>query len=169
MKITDTSLLKKLGTGDSIEEVCSAAGLSHKQFEKWWSTQLAARVPSSRGVRTSTVDAEILRDKWGIPHIYAEQDEDLFFGYGYAMAQDRLWQLDYLRRKAMGRLSEVLGPSALETDTISHIVGMTQLAEAEVRRMSAKTSTRLDAFSHGINTFMIESTDLLPIEFDLLD
>ena len=133
MKITDRSLLKKLGTGDSIEEVCSAAGLSHKQFEKWWSTQLAARVPSSRGVRTSTVDAEILRDKWGIPHIYAEQDEDLFFGYGYAMAQDRLWQLDYLRRKAMGRLSEVLGAPALETDTISHTVGLTQLAEAEVR------------------------------------
>ena len=169
MKITDKSLLKKLGAGDSIEKVCSAEGLSGEQFEEWWSSQLADRVPSSQGVRTSSADAEILRDKWGIPHIYAERDEDLFFGYGYAMAQDRLWQLDYLRRKAMGRLSEVLGPSALETDTISHTVGMTQLAEAEVRRMSAKTSTRLDAFSHGINKFMIESTDLLPIEFDLLD
>ena len=169
MKITDKSLLKKLGAGDSIEKVCSAEGLSGEQFEEWWSSQLADRVPSSQGVRTSSADAEILRDKWGIPHIYAERDEDLFFGYGYAMAQDRLWQLDYLRRKATGRLSEVLGPSALETDTTSHTVGMTQLAEAEVRRMSAKTSTRLDAFSHGINMFMIESTDLLPIEFDLLD
>ena len=118
MKITDKSLLKKLGAGDSIEKVCSTEGLSSEQFEEWWSSQLADRVPSSQGVRTSSADAEILRDKWGIPHIYAERDEDLFFGYGYAMAQDRLWQLDYLRRKAMGRLSEVLGPSALETDTI---------------------------------------------------
>ena len=169
MKITDRSLLKRLGTGDSIEEVCSAAGLSDEQFEKWWSTQLAARVPSSKGIRKSTVDAEILRDKWGIPHIYAERDEDLFFGYGYAMAQDRLWQLDYLRRKATGRLSEVIGPSALETDTISHTVGITQLAEAEVRRMSVQTRTRLDAFSGGINEFISESTDLLSIEFGLLD
>ena len=169
MKINDKSLLKKLGAGDSIEEVCSAAGLSNEQFEKWWSTQLASRVPSSQGSRTSSANAEILRDKWGIPHIYAERDEDLFFGYGYAMAQDRLWQLDYLRRKAMGQLSEVLGPSSLETDTISHTLGLTQLAEAEVRRMSVRTRTRLDAFSSGINEFMTESGDLLPIEFDLLD
>jgi len=169
VKINDKSLLKKLGAGDSIEEVCSAAGLSNEQFEKWWSTQLASRVPSSQGSRTSSANAEILRNKWGIPHIYAERDEDLFFGYGYAMAQDRLWQLDYLRRKAMGQLSEVLGPSSLETDTISHTLGLTQLAEAEVRRMSVRTRTRLDAFSSGINEFMIESGDLLPIEFDLLD
>ena len=169
MQITDKSLLNKLGTADSIEEVCSETGLSDEQFKKWWSTQLAARVPSSKGIKTSTVDAEILRDKWGIPHIYAERDEDLFFAYGYAMAQDRLWQLDYLRRKAMGQLSEILGPSSIDTDTISHTVGITQLAKAELGRMPAQTRTRLDAFSGGINEFLSESRDLLPIEFDLLD
>ena len=169
MQITDKSLLNKLGTADSIEEVCSETGLSDEQFKKWWSTQLAARVPSSKGIKTSTVDAEILRDKWGIPHIYAERDEDLFFAYGYAMAQDRLWQLDYLRRKAMGQLSEILGPSSIDTDTISHTVGITQLAKAELGRMPAQTRTRLDAFSGGINEFISESRDLLPIEFDLLD
>tara|TARA_B100000029_G_scaffold376326_1_gene370878 strand:- start:9206 stop:11578 length:2373 start_codon:yes stop_codon:yes gene_type:complete len=169
VQITDKSLLNKLGTADSIEEVCSETGLSDEQFKKWWSTQLAARVPSSKGIKTSTVDAEILRDKWGIPHIYAERDEDLFFAYGYAMAQDRLWQLDYLRRKAMGQLSEILGPSSIDTDTISHTVGITQLAKAELGRMPAQTRTRLDAFSGGINEFISESRDLLPIEFDLLD
>ena len=160
MKINDKSLLKKLGAGDSIEELSSASSLSNEQFEKWWSTQLASRVPSSQGSRTASANAEILRNKWGIPHIYAERDEDLFFGYGYAMAQDRLWQLDYLRRKAMGQLSKVLGPSSLETDTISLTLGLTQLAEAEVRRMSVRTRTRLDAFSSGINEFMIQSGDL---------
>lgn len=169
MGISDKSLLIKLGAGESIENVRAAADLSSEQFEEWWSAQLAARVPSTQGVRTASANAEILRGKWGIPHIYAEGDDDLFFAYGYAMAQDRLWQLDYLRRKALGRLSEVLGPSSLEVDTVSRTVGMRQLAEAEARRMSGQTHARLDAFSSGINAFMSESADLLPIEFDLLD
>ncbi|HIC16011.1 MAG TPA: penicillin acylase family protein [Gemmatimonadetes bacterium] len=169
VEISDKSLLIRLGAGESIENVRSDAGLSREQFEEWWSEQLAARVPSTRGVRTASANAEILRDKWGIPHIYADRDDDLFFAYGYAMAQDRLWQLDYLRRKALGRLSEVLGPSSLEVDTVSRTVGMRQLAEAEVHRLPGQTHARLDAFSNGIDAFISESADLLPIEFDLLD
>ena len=169
MDASDKSLLNKLGAGESIEDVCSDASFTREQFEEWWSKQLAARVPSTGGVRNASANVEILRDEWGIPHIYAECDADLFFGYGYAMAQDRLWQMDYLRRKAMGRLSEVLGSSGIELDTVARTVGLNRLAEAEVRRLSSETHGRLEAFSNGVNAFIAELGDLLPIEFDLLD
>ena len=169
MDASDKSLLVKLGAGGSIEDVCSDANFTREQFDEWWSKQLSARVPSTGGMRDASADVEILRDKWGIPHIYAERDADLFFGYGYAMAQDRLWQMDYLRRKAMGRLSEVLGSSGVELDTVARTVGINRLAEAEVRRLSSETHGRLEAFSNGVNAYIAELDDLLPIEFDLLD
>jgi penicillin amidase len=168
MDASDKSLLIKLGAGGSIKDFCSDANFTREQFDEWWSKQLAARVPSTGGVKTASADVEILRDEWGIPHIYAERDADLFFGYGYAMAQDRLWQMDYLRRKAMGRLSEVLGSSGIELDTVARTVGINRLAEAEVRRLSSETHGRLEAFSNGVNAFIAELDDLLPIEFDLL-
>src|SRR6185436_15229106 len=59
---------------------------------------------------------EVIRDKWGIPHIYAQNVDDLFFAQGYVMAQDRLWQMEWWRREREGRLSEVLGPAAVERD-----------------------------------------------------
>ena len=169
MDASDKSLLVKLGAGGSIEDVCSDANFTREQFDEWWSKQLSARVPSTGGMRDASADVEILRDKWGIPHIYAERDADLFFGYGYAMAQDRLWQMDYLRRKAMGRLSEVLGSSGVELDTVARTVGINRLAEADVRRLSSETHGRLEAFSNGVNAYIAELDDLLPIEFDLLD
>ncbi len=168
MDASDKSLLKKLGAGGSIEDFCSDANLTREQFDEWWSKQLAARVPSTGGARTASANVEILRDEWGIPHIYAERDADLFFGYGYAMAQDRLWQMDYLRRKAMGRLSEVLGSSGVELDTVARTVGINRLAQAELRRLSSETHGRLEAFSNGVNAYISELDDLLPIEFDLL-
>src|SRR2546422_2136546 len=59
---------------------------------------------------------EILFDRWGVPHIYAKNSDDLYFAQGYVIAQDRLWQLEWWRRQREGRLSEVLGPSAFERD-----------------------------------------------------
>src|SRR5437879_5245368 len=57
---------------------------------------------------------EVLRDRWGVPHIYAKNADDLFFAQGFVAAQDRLFQLDLWRRTAVGELSEVMGPSAIE-------------------------------------------------------
>src|SRR5262245_9175967 len=64
---------------------------------------------------------EVIRDKWGIPHIYAQNVEDLFFAQGYVMAQDRLWQIDWWRRQREGRLAEILGPAAIERDRQSRL------------------------------------------------
>ena len=84
------------------------------------------------------------------------------------MAQDRLFQLDYLRRKAHGRLAEVLGKDGLETDIVSRTLGLTRIAEQEWSQSPKETRTLIQRFSDGINAH-IEATPTLPIEFELLD
>ncbi len=171
MKLDDKTMLRRLGSGEPIDAVCGDAGMSRAGFDEWWSGQLASRAPDLETSRTldGAGRVEVIRDELGTPHVYADTDDDLFFGYGFAMGQDRLWQLDYLRRKAMGRLAEVLGPDGLEMDVIARTVGVNRIAEEEIGRIPGETRRRLHAFSRGINAAMEESRGLPPIEFDLLD
>ena len=171
MNLSSKELLAVLGSGRSIDEACQAAGVSRKEFDSWWQGVTRSRVPSFEGLGQAPVGAavEIERDEWGIPHIRAASDEDLFLGFGYAMAQDRLFQLDYLRRKASGRLSEVLGPDGLELDTIARTIGIRRIAEAEWEQTPEETRGFVSRFSEGVNAVIEESRDRLPIEFDLLD
>ncbi len=78
---------------------------------------------------------EIYRDEWGIPTVYAHTAHDLFFAQGYVHAQDRLWQMEFSRRIAPGRLSEVLGDAALEDDRFLRTLGMGRAAQAEAERL----------------------------------
>lgn len=164
-------VLRRLGSGESIDSICTATSLTRDDFDKLWRKELASRLPKIDGRKTAQVKngVEILRDKWGIPHIFADNDNDLFFGYGFAMGQDRLWQLDYLRRKAMGRLAEILGHEALDQDLISRTIGIKRIAAREVNLLPLKTQQRLDRFSNGINSALEECRNNLPIEFDLLE
>ena len=171
MNKTDKDMLLRLGAGDSIQAICDDAGLTRAEFDQWWTTQTARRVPTMEGTKTASGlsrRVEIARDEWGVPHVIAGTDDDLFFGYGYATAQDRLWQLDYYRRKARGCLSEVIGPSGIEIDTVSHTIGLTCTAEENLARFPEKTKRRLQAYTDGINAFMEKSKSNLPIEFALL-
>ena len=170
MPMDDTTMLRRLGAGESIEAVCGEAGLGRGEFDTWWTRRLEARLPEMQGSRTldGVSRIEILRDELGTPHVYADNDDDLFYGYGFATGQDRLWQLDYLRRKAFGRLSEVLGPNGLELDTIARTVGIGRIAAAEAARLPSLTLRRLEAFAGGINGAMKEARGRLPIEFALL-
>ncbi len=129
------------------------------------------RVPNFAGGVKAPVSrpVEIERDKFGIPHIYATSDADLFIALGYAMAQDRLFQLDWLRRKGAGRLAEIVGNDGLEQDVLARTVGLNRIARAEWDRLPAETQSVLTAFSAGVNAVIEESGDRLPIEFDLLD
>ena len=101
MNLSGPDILRRLGAGESLSSVCTAAGISRDQFDAWWQAETAARVPRPGGNRRAGVrrPVQIERNPWGIPSIYADNDEDLFFGFGYALAQDRLFQLDFLRRK----------------------------------------------------------------------
>ena len=105
----------------------------------------------------------------GIPHIHADTDSDLFFGFGYAMASDRLFQMDYLRRKGRGRLAEVLGPDALGLDRLARTVGLGRIAEAEWKTLDDETKALLQAFAAGVNALIEATRETPPIEFDLLD
>ena len=110
MNLSAKEILRLLGAGQPIPSICDAAGLSRAGFDAWWKAEAAARVPAMTGTRRTGVrhSVRIDRNRWGIPSIFADNDEDLFFGFGYALAQDRLFQLDYLRRRGAGRLSEIL-------------------------------------------------------------
>jgi len=171
MKIKPTEILRRLGAKESIDSICQAAGIDREGFELWWITEAASRVPDMTGDRLVEVnsDVRIDRDEWGIPHVFADNDRDLFFGFGYAMAQDRLFQLDYLRRKATGRLSEVLGKDGLESDLLVRTVGIHRIAASEENCLPLETRHLLEAFSKGINAVIKEMGDHLPIEFSLLD
>lgn len=171
MKLDEKTILKRLGAGESIDAVCDDAGLGRAEFDEWWHGQLESRLPDMTTARTldGSGPVEILRDETGTPHIYADTAGALFFGYGFVMGQDRLWQLDYLRRKAVGRLAEVLGPDGLETDIIARTVGINRIAAEEIDRIPGETRELLEAFSDGINAAMEEGRSRLPIEFDLLD
>src|SRR6516165_3115315 len=98
MQLPSSQLLARLGTGESIAAVCEAAGITRDEFESWWKRETASRVPPFSGSRPATAKraVRIQRDEWGIPHVFAENDHDLFFGFGYATAEDRPFQLDYL-------------------------------------------------------------------------
>jgi len=110
---------------------------------------------------------QIKRDELGNPHIYAQTDHDLFFAQGYVHAQDRLWQLEFNRRIAPGRLSEILGDAALENDRYLRTLGMGRAAQAEAGRLDAESSAVLDAYAAGINAYLAEGHPL-PIEFTIL-
>ena len=170
MNLTEKEILHRLGVGESIDSVCTASGCSRSEFDLWWQACATRRNPMLDGTLTAEVSSavEIHRDAQGIPHIFADSDRDLFVAFGFAMAQDRLFQLDYLRRKAAGRLAEILGQSGVGSDLVARTVGLPHIAEAEWHRLETETQQLLSAFTSGINS-VIESAKDLPIEFDLLD
>lgn len=170
MSLPSSETLARLGAGETIDAICQRAGITRTEFEAWWRRECAARVPPSAGRRRAAVKGEVRieRDRWGLPHVFADRDEDLFFGFGYAVAQDRLFQLDYLRRRALGRLSEVLGPEGFEIDLTSRTVGLHRIADAEWADLPDETRRLLVAYCEGINALLDDSQGKLPIEFDLL-
>lgn len=171
MNLTDREILGQLGRAVPIAAVCTAAGCTREEFDRWWRASAARRVPTASGETHAPVQSavRIERDPWGIPHIQAENDADLFAAFGYAMAQDRLFQLDYLRRKGAGRLAEVLGQEAVPTDLLARTVGLPHIAAAEWDRLPEETRRLLGSFTAGVNAVIEQSGDNLPIEFDLLD
>jgi penicillin amidase len=111
---------------------------------------------------------EILRDRSGIPHIYATSTPDLFFGLGVAMAQDRLWQMDRLRRRALGRQAEILGADYVASDMAHLTVGIDLISEREAAAMDEATHRVIEAFVAGINRHIDILGRRLPIEFQRL-
>ncbi|MEN8164406.1 MAG: penicillin acylase family protein, partial [Acidobacteriota bacterium] len=112
---------------------------------------------------------EVVRDQWGVPNIYAENEEDAYFALGYAMAQDRLFQMVVMKLLAQGRMSELMGKSMIDTDMFFRVWGAAyDLDEFDQTIRDGEVFETLDAFVKGINHFINDPHGLLPIEFYLL-
>jgi penicillin amidase len=126
-------------------------------------------LPETSGTLEAPVGArlEIARDKLGVPHVSASSVEDALFAQGYAAAQDRLWQMDTLRRLATGRLAEVFGPEALESDRESRRFRISRIAQAAAASLQPADHAPLAAYARGVNWFIETHRGRLGLEFAL--
>ncbi len=111
---------------------------------------------------------EVIRDRWGVPHIYAGNPHDLFFAQGVVHAQDRLWQMEVNRRTATGRLSELFGELALGTDRAVRTFGFHRLGKADWACAHPDIREAVQAYTDGVNAFLASPTAKMPVEFTLL-
>jgi penicillin amidase len=113
-------------------------------------------------------DVSVERDGWGVPHIRAASVEDMAEAQGYVMAQDRLWQMDLLRRAALGELSEIFGPDALAIDKQFRTLQFRRAAQRDATALTGEQRNVLDAYARGVNKFIEQHRKHLPVEFSLL-
>ena len=117
-------------------------------------------------VRGPGASIEIVRDKEGVPHLFAKSAHDGWFAMGYVHAQDRLWQMEFQRRIAQGRLAEFLGERAYDVDRLMRTLGIARIAERIVARLDAETLAGLEAYAAGVNAFL-DDDPVLPVEFQV--
>jgi len=114
---------------------------------------------------------DVLRDRWGVAHIYAQNQHDLFFAQGFVAAQDRLFQMELWKRAGQGRLAEVLGPAFLARDVNARLLRYRGDMKAEYESYSPDALAILTAFADGINAYVATLTAAggpgLPVEFQL--
>jgi len=99
---------------------------------------------------------EILRNTANVPHIFGATDEDVYYGLGFAHAQDRLWQMTLLRRTVQGRLSEIFGQRTVKVDELMRRLGLYELALSSVAVQDTYTMSALEAYARGVNAWLAE-------------
>ena len=132
---------------------------------------LESKLPTRSGklnMSGLTEKVEVIFDSWGIPHIYAKNETDAYMTLGFLHAQDRLFQMEMLRRVAKGELAEILGLDVVKTDKFFRTLGIKQCSKEYVDslRKNTKPINALEAYIAGINWFI--HTGPTPIEFDIL-
>jgi penicillin amidase len=110
-------------------------------------------------------DVEIARDQWGIPHITARSMHDLLLAQGYVHAQDRLWQMETLRRLTLGRLSEIAGERAVPLDWFSRMIGLPEMKRRAAAGLSDEERGHCQAYADGVNACVRGMGRRLPLEF----
>jgi penicillin amidase len=134
-------------------------------------SMLAAQTADTLRIDGLEQPVEILKDRWGISHIYAQSEADLFFAQGWNAARDRLFQLEVWRRQATGTLAEVLGPREVERDIAARLLRFRGDLEAELEHYHPRGDLIIRAFVRGVNVYIAQARKNpanLPIEFRLL-
>ena len=140
----------------------------------WFYTLTRAPLPQHDGeLAVAGLDdtVEILRDEWGIPHIYARNRHDLFFAQGYTQAQDRWWQMEFWRYTGSGRIEELVGKNEdlLDVDVFLRAVGWRRVAEQEARSYDEDSMRYLQAFADGVNAYIMKrDPDELALAYSVL-
>jgi penicillin amidase len=128
-------------------------------------TYLQAGAPETVTLSGLHHSVEILRDRWGVPHIYASNPDDLFFAQGWITARDRLFQIDLWRRVGTGKLAEAIGPRAIERDRLARAVRYRGDWDAEWKSYAPDTKQIVTAFVAGINAYIRSLGEKWPAEF----
>jgi penicillin amidase len=133
----------------------------------WYAYRPLPQTSGSIGAYVSR-GVTVTRDGLGTPHIAAESLEDVLFAQGFVTAQDRLWQMDSLRRLAGGELAEIVGRPGLDSDRDARSFRMRRLAEDAAHTMPQQDRAALAAYTRGVNAFIETHRNKLPLEFKLL-
>jgi penicillin amidase len=137
----------------------------------WGYLTLRSALPQLDGsiaVKGLSAPVKVTRNGQGVPAIEAASLEDLFFAQGYVTAQDRLWQMDVMRRFGAGELSEILGEDTLKIDREQRILGLRAAANKSLGMATARDRSYLDAYARGVNAFIDAHGGSLPVEFRIL-
>jgi penicillin amidase len=141
-------------------------------FGLWWlrSRTIAASPVLDGEIHLVDLSAPVTvrRDAHGMPHIDASSQDDMLLAQGYITAQDRLWQMDLYRRNSNGELAEILGSSLIKHDIAQRVLGFRRIAQRLYASLTADERHRLDVYARGVNLFIDQHRDTLPIEFRLL-
>lgn len=154
-----TGKLKKVAAVVAVL-LLSAAGAA-----LWYRSASQAQVEGKIILPGIGAQVDIVRDAEGIPHIYAKSSGDAYFALGFVHAQDRLWQLELNRRIPAGRMAEILGPAALDTDRFLRTLGIRRNAEKILANLSPETRAALEAYARGVNAYLENRSGPLPPEF----
>lgn len=134
----------------------------------WFAYRPLPQVDGTVSVNGLHSEVTVNRDGWGIPHIRASSTEDMVEAQGYVFAQDRLWQMDLLRRVSRGQLSEILGPAVISVDKEFRTLGFARAAERDAAALTGEQRVLLEAYARGVNKFIEQHQNHLPLEFSLL-
>jgi penicillin amidase len=157
--------------------VATAAGVVRTRAQAPAKPDLASQAKAALAQHSGTIivrglsePVEVLRDTWGVPHIYAKSTEDLFFAQGFVVAQDRMWQLEMWRRNGEGRLAEVLGPQYVTRDKFARLLAFRGNWDEEFRKYHPEGRKIFTAFAEGINAAIEKALDekKVPVEFQVL-
>jgi penicillin G amidase len=134
----------------------------------WVARDAVPQVDGKASVSGISAPVRVVRDEHGVPTIEASTLEDLFFAQGYVTAQDRLWQMDIMRRAAAGELSEIIGEATVKMDREERILGLGVAAGAAERGLSARDRAYVEAYARGVNAFIDAHRNRLSLEFRLM-
>ena len=134
--------------------ILTVLGLAGAVALFFWLRTSLPQIEGDVAVEGLVADVEILRDEWGIPHIFAQSPRDAYFGLGFAHAQDRFFQMEMQRRGAQGRISELVGSLAIERDRFLRLLDLYRASRSSFATLSPETRETLEAYAAGVNAWL---------------